>query len=124
MEKENFGIFTTEWYQSNSDNRSLSISWIMFVNLTFYLHFGEETDPISQFNNNDIFDNNDNTYSIKEVTKNNNINIVLTVLINNDAVLGKTLHKCVYQKMCSVYIFIDTKRVDRKRCQDFSSKLF
>lgn len=61
---------------NSPDNRSLSISWPVFVNLTFYLHFGEEIDPISQFHNNNIFYSKDNACSIKEVTKNNRIAIL------------------------------------------------
>lgn len=54
LKKETSCIFKTDMNLTDSDSSSSSISWSKFVNLTFYLHFGEETDPISHFNNNNV----------------------------------------------------------------------
>lgn len=50
--------------------------------------------------------------------------VLSTVLISNDAVLSKTQLKFVYQEIYSEYIFINTKRVDRRRWQDFCLLFF
>lgn len=94
----------------------------MWVNLTFYLHFGEETYPISQFNNNNLLIIIIMHITLKKQQKRTEQQYCISVLINNDAALDKTLLKFVYQKIHSDYIFLNTERFGRKRCQDFSSK--
>lgn len=73
---------------------------------------------MSQFNN--------NAFSTKKLSerKEKNVSVFSILLISNDAVLSKTLLKFGCQEIYSVYIFINTERVDRRRCQDFCLSFF
>lgn len=74
---------------------------------------------MSQFNN--------NAFSTKKLSerKEQNVSVFFSILlISNDAVLSKTLLNFGCQELHSVYIFINTERVDRRRCQDFCLSFF